>query len=237
MTSLQTETVDMTYERYEGNQFLENPFIRIRLHELVANSYQNADQLMHRIYSVNDIAFISRHEDKIVGIVLFSYGRRHQVLAGDRVYTAIYHGYAVTDQTYRNQGVLQNLMRIAADTFAKRLGRDTSQLLFYCVTSNPYAIRAYRKVSAYFEPFIDGSFTPAGARIVLQLKQQLGIGLKDSAHPFKFTTSLPQRYSQFERDTFSNAPIEEKKLIDTLNVLESQGDRVIFFWTPKSVGL
>ena len=234
MIGIETMTKEfLQFEFVEGYAFINHPLLRQRLYQLVSQSYKNTDQLINRIFLVNDIAFMAKDGDKIIGVLLFSFTSRCTVQTNNQQYTAIYNGYAVTDINYRNLGILQKLISFATTEFNNRIHLENSKLLLYAITSNPYALKAYRKVCAYIEPFTNGSFTETGRQIAKHLKQELGINLSDSEHPFKFTTSLPQRYSEFEQENLDKAPITEKLFLQTLGVIESLGDRILFFWLPE----
>ncbi|GAA4465402.1 hypothetical protein GCM10023189_45990 [Nibrella saemangeumensis] len=225
------DVLPIEFDILEGKQLTDNQAFKNRLYELVESSYQNADELIERIFAINDTAFVAIFQEKIIGILLFSYRSKHKVRAGERAYTAIYNGYAVTDLNYRNQGILQHLIANATNEFNQRISQENTRLLLYAITSNPFAVRAYWKVCEHIEPFPDGSYTDTGRIVVNQLKRELGISVEESMHPFKFTTSLPQRYSDFERQNFEFAPSKEKSFLDDLGITESIGDRLIFFWT------
>ncbi len=220
----------LMFDCYENEAFLHNSVLKERLHNLISQSYRNVAELIDRIYSVNDTAFVARNHDKIVGILFFSFEHRTTFLIHAEKFTAIYNGYAVTDLYYRNSGVLQKLIQFATQFFCSRILADDSRLLLYAITSNPYALRAYRKVCPYMEPFEDGSFTDSGRLIARQLKQDLGINRLDGEHPFTFNTSLPQRYSDFEQQNLSNAPDKERLFLRSLGINEQAGDRILFFW-------
>lgn len=224
----------LSFEIIEGKSFLDNQSLKSRIVELVSHSYVNTSLLIERIYSVNDIAFLALLDEKIVGVLLFCFQDRSTIWLADQKFTAIYNGYAVTDLQYRNQRIIQKLVSLATSEFTRRIQAEDSRLLLYAITSNPYALRAYRKVCEHMEPFADGSFTEQGCILVTQLKTQLGITLQEGAHPFKFTTSLPQRYSDFEQVNLENAPSSERKFLESLDVIEVRGDRVIFFWGLES---
>ena len=220
----------LTFDCYENEVFQHNSTLKLRLYDLIRQSYKNVAELIDRIYLVNDTAFVARDHDKIVGILFFSFKNCTSFLIRDEKFTAIYNGYAVTDLDYRNSGVLQKLIQFATQFFCSRILADDSRLLLYAITSNPYALRAYRKVCPYMEPFENGSFTENGRLIAHQLKHDLGINRQDGEHPFTFNTSLPQRYSDFEQENLSNAPDKERLFLKALGINEQAGDRIVFFW-------
>ncbi|GAB2558048.1 hypothetical protein [Spirosoma aerophilum] len=229
------ENLFLTFDIVEGQLFTQDESIRKRMFQLVGQSYVNPAQLINRIYAVNDIAFVARINTEIVGVLLFNYQDRCSITVGNQTFLAIYNGYAVTDLQYRNQRIIQKLVAFATEEFNQRIQLLNSRLLLYAITSNPYALRAYRTVCDYMEPFADGSYTEYGSHLVTQLKSELGISVFEDAHPFKFTTSLPQRYSLFEQVNLDKAPEAEKLFLQKLGVHEVQGDRVIFFWGPQDL--
>jgi hypothetical protein len=229
------ENLLLAFEIVEGQLFIQNRSIKERMFQLVGQSYVNPSHLINRIYAVNDIAFVARINAEIVGVLLFNYHDRCLITVGNKSFLAIYNGYAVTDLKYRNQRIIQKLIAFATDEFNQRIQLLDSRLLLYAITSNPYALRAYRSVCDYMEPFSDGTYTEPGSYLVTQLKRELGISVYEDSHPFKFTTSLPQRYSLFEQVNLDKAPEAEKLFLQKLGVDEGQGDRVIFFWGPKDL--
>ncbi|QIP13189.1 hypothetical protein G8759_11415 [Spirosoma aureum] len=223
----------LTYDILEDDAFKENAYLKNVLVHLVGQSYLNPTDLIERVYSVNDIAFVAKLGADVVGILLFNYQKRCTVVLENQRFSAVYNGYAVTDLRYRNQRIIQNLISFATAEFNRRIEKTNSKLLLYAITSNPYALRAYRNVCEYMEPFSDGSFSERGSQLVSRLKNELGITVLEDAHPFKFTTSLPQRYSDFEQVNLDKAPEAEKLFLQRLGVIETMGDRVIFFWGPQ----
>jgi hypothetical protein len=225
----------LTYDVLEDDAFKENEYLKDVLVHLVGQSYMNPTDLIERVYSVNDIAFVAKIDTEIVGILLFNFQNRCTVVLENQSFSAIYNGYAVTDLRYRNQRIIQKLIAFATAEFNRRIEQTNTQLLLYAITSNPYALRAYRNVCDYMEPFSDGSFSEQGSKLVTRLKKELGITVFEDAHPFKFTTSLPQRYSDFEQVNLDKAPEAEKLFLQRLGVIETMGDRVIFFWGPQDL--
>ncbi|OIN60649.1 hypothetical protein [Arsenicibacter rosenii] len=231
--------VYLTFDFCQDETFQTNAELKNRLYDLISQSYINVKELIDRIYIVNDIAFVARHQETIVGILFYSFGHRNTFYINDEKITAIYNGYAVTDLSYRNNGVLQKLIQFSTTYFCDRIKTDHARLLLYAITSNPFALRAYRKVCPYLEPFENGSFTDNGRQIARQLKQVLGINRQDGKHPFTFNTTLPQRYSDFEQQNLRQAPEKERSFLQALGVDEQAGDRIIFFWltNPLPAGL
>lgn len=224
----------LSYSILEHDLFIDNSILKARILQLVGKSYQNPEQLIERIYAINDTAFVAKIGNEIVGVLLFNYSNRTTFSVNGYPFVAIYNGYAVTDIRFRNQRVIQRLIEFSTKEFNSRINDNLTKLLLYAITSNPFALRAYRKVCEYMEPFENGSYTEFGAELVIKLKHQLGITIHEDSHPFKFTTSLPQRYSYFEQVNLANAPDSEKLFLQNLGVDESIGDRLIFFWGPAN---
>lgn len=224
--------LNLDFSYTEGDLFLQDDGLRKSISQLADQSYYDINPLLDRIYAVNDIAFVAKEGQTVVGVLVFSFKNRIKIDIGGHSYTAIYNGFAVTSLHFRNQKIMQQLIVYATKEFNLRINSVSNELLFYAITSNPYALRAYRKISSYMEPFIDGSFSEKGSYLVSLLKGQLGLTVQEDIHPFKFTSSLPQRYSSFEKNNLTNAPVHEKTLLENLNVVEAFGDRVILFWIP-----
>lgn len=107
-------------------------------------------------------------------------------------------------------------------------------LLWYR-TGTPFGLVPVHRLFLDGEPRIDGTFTPAGARLVAALRQASAIADAGQAdHPFVVRGLAAARYLPAEsRRAQTSAPRAAARLIRELDLDEARGDRLLCVgWLP-----
>ena len=196
--------------------------------------YKNSSGLFQRIIAVNDTVFIMadfEYENQIIGYLFYTDRENIEITVNEKLTRCIYNGYAFIKESYRKTGALKNLLLFATDFYKEKYSGGYLQLLFYAVTSNPFALRGYYNVFETARPSQDGLLTQDDLLIAEFLKKRLFIHTDQNQHPFTFKTDLPQRYRENFRKTFNRKDLEEVDFLNQLNIDESNGDRFLFYWT------
>ena len=196
--------------------------------------YKNPLDLFQRITSVNDTVFVmtdSENENQVIGYLFYTDTENIEITINEELTRCIYNGYAFVNERFRKTGALKNLLLFATDFYKEKYTGSYSQLLFYAVTSNPFALRGYYNVFETARPSQDGLLTQNDLLIAESLKKRLFISTDQDQHPFTFKTNLPQRYQENFRKTLNQSSLDEVKFLDKLNISEGNGDRFLFYWT------
>jgi hypothetical protein len=193
--------------------------------------YKNPSDLFKRICFVNNNLIVLKNELQTIGYLFFSDIENNYF--SDTNSKIIYNGYALIVENFRNSKSLQRLLHFSENYYENKYKNLFSEIIFFAVTSNPIALRAYYKAFTTVKPELNAELENTDLIIVSQLKKILNTTVEESENPFVLRTSLPQRYSENITIEIAKSNINESQILKNLNVDEKKGDRMLFYWKTK----